>query len=133
VDLKNVRHLREVLVINARGKATSIMQYSSQNVSHFRPNFVEVPLDDQVGWTPPRGNANRFNRSNSQSLIVAMLDVGSWLLGKRLTLRILMFSNCVSTKIRAFRTKDSNEWCLWYRNSKFKCVARDPGESHEKM
>jgi hypothetical protein len=48
VDLKNVRHLREVLVTNARGKATSIMQYSSQNVSHFRPNFVEVPRDDQA-------------------------------------------------------------------------------------
>ena len=48
MDLKNVRHLREVLVTNARGKATSIMQYSSQNTSHFRPNFVEVPLDDQA-------------------------------------------------------------------------------------
>jgi len=48
VDLKNVRHLREVLVTNARGKAISIMQYSSQSVSHFRPNFVEVPLDDQA-------------------------------------------------------------------------------------
>jgi hypothetical protein len=48
VDLKNVRHLREVLETDVRGKATSRMQYSSQNVSHFRPNFVEVPLDDQA-------------------------------------------------------------------------------------
>jgi hypothetical protein len=48
VDLKNVRHLREILITDARGKATSMMQYSSQNVSHFRPNFVEVPLDDQA-------------------------------------------------------------------------------------
>ena len=48
MDLKNVRHLREILVTDARGKATSMMQYSSQNVSHFRPNFVEVPLDDQA-------------------------------------------------------------------------------------
>ena len=48
VDLKNVRHLREILVTDARGKATGMMQYSSQNVSHFRPNFVEVPLDDQA-------------------------------------------------------------------------------------
>jgi hypothetical protein len=48
VDLKNVRHLREILVTNARGKGTSRMQYSSQNISHFRPNFVEVPLDDQA-------------------------------------------------------------------------------------
>jgi hypothetical protein len=47
VDLKNVRHLREIVITNARGKAVSIMQYSSQNISHFRPNFVEVPLDDQ--------------------------------------------------------------------------------------
>lgn len=47
MDLKNVRHLREVLVTDVRGKAASIMQYSSQNVSHFRPNFVEVPMDDQ--------------------------------------------------------------------------------------
>ena len=48
MDLKNVRHLREILATDARGKATSLMQYSSQNASHFRPNFVEVPLDDQA-------------------------------------------------------------------------------------
>jgi hypothetical protein len=48
MDLKNVRHLREVLATDAWGKLTGKMQYSSQNVSHFRPNFVEVPLDDQV-------------------------------------------------------------------------------------
>lgn len=48
MDLKNVRHLREILVTDARGKATSMMQYSSQNVSHLRPNFVEVPIDDQA-------------------------------------------------------------------------------------
>ncbi len=48
MDLKNVRHLREILITDARGKATGMMQYSSQNASHFRPNFVEVPLDDQA-------------------------------------------------------------------------------------
>ncbi len=48
MNLKNVRHLREILITNAQGKATGIMQYSSQNVSHFRPNFVEVPPDDQA-------------------------------------------------------------------------------------
>ncbi len=48
MDLKNVRHLREILITDARGKATSMMQYSSQNISHFRPSFVEVPLDDQA-------------------------------------------------------------------------------------
>lgn len=48
MDLKNVRHLREILITDARGKATRRMQYSSQNISHFRPNFVEVPLDDQA-------------------------------------------------------------------------------------
>jgi hypothetical protein len=47
MDFKNVRHLREVLVTNAHGKTTSVMQYSSQNASHFRPNFVEVPAKDQ--------------------------------------------------------------------------------------
>ena len=49
VDLKNVRHLREILITNAHGKTVSTMQYSSQNVSHFRPNFAEVPVDNQAG------------------------------------------------------------------------------------
>ncbi len=48
MDLKNVRHLREVLVINAQGKTISRMQYSSQNASHFRPAFSEVPIEDQA-------------------------------------------------------------------------------------
>ena len=48
MDFKNVHHLREVLVTDARGKTTSTMQYSSQNTSHFRPNFVEVPHEDQA-------------------------------------------------------------------------------------
>ena len=47
MDLKNIRHLREVLETDAQGKATSVMQYSSQNASHFRPNFVAVPPGDQ--------------------------------------------------------------------------------------
>ena len=49
MDLKNVRHLREILITNAHGQTISTMQYSSQNVSHFRPNFAEVPVSDQVG------------------------------------------------------------------------------------
>lgn len=48
MDLKNVRHLREVLQTNAQGKTVSTMQYSSQNTYHFRPNFVDVPMDDQA-------------------------------------------------------------------------------------
>lgn len=48
MDLRNVRHLREVLVTDEQGRTTSIMQYSSQNASHFRPNFVPVPFDDQA-------------------------------------------------------------------------------------
>lgn len=48
MNLKNVHHLREVLVTDAHGKTTSTMQYSSQNASHFRPNFLEVPLADQA-------------------------------------------------------------------------------------
>ena len=49
MDLKNIRHLREILITNAHGKTISTMQYSSQNISHFRPNFAEVPIDDQAG------------------------------------------------------------------------------------
>jgi hypothetical protein len=48
MDFKNVHHLREILVTDAQGKTTSTMQYSSQNASHFRPNFSEVPLVDQA-------------------------------------------------------------------------------------
>ncbi len=48
MDFKNVHHLREILVTDAQGKTTSTMQYSSQNASHFRPNFVEVPFNDQM-------------------------------------------------------------------------------------
>jgi hypothetical protein len=47
MDFKNVHHLREVLVTDAQGKPTGTMQYSSQNASHFRPNFLEVPWADQ--------------------------------------------------------------------------------------
>ena len=48
MDLKNVRHLRQVLVTDTQGKTTSRIQYSSQNTSHFRPNFVDVPMSDQA-------------------------------------------------------------------------------------
>ncbi len=48
MDFKNVHHLREILVTDAQGKTTSMIQYSSQNASHFRPNFVEVPFNDQT-------------------------------------------------------------------------------------
>lgn len=47
MDFKNVNHLREVLVTDAYGKTISTMQYSSQSISRFRPNFVEVPFKDQ--------------------------------------------------------------------------------------
>lgn len=48
MDFKNVHHLREVLVTDTQGKTTSTMQYSSQNSSHFRPNFLDVPWADQA-------------------------------------------------------------------------------------
>jgi hypothetical protein len=48
MDFKNVHHLREIVVTDAQGRKTTIMQYSSQNASHFRPNFVEVPYNDQT-------------------------------------------------------------------------------------
>lgn len=48
MDFKNVRHLREIVVTDPQGKTRSIMQYSSQNASHFRPAFVPVPPKDQT-------------------------------------------------------------------------------------
>ncbi|HZQ09255.1 MAG TPA: hypothetical protein VFD70_21945 [Anaerolineae bacterium] len=48
MDFKNVHHLREILVTDAQGKTTSTMQYSSQNISRFRPDFVQVPFKDQT-------------------------------------------------------------------------------------
>lgn len=48
MNLKNVRHLREILVTDAHGKTSSKIQYSSQSGSHFRPQFVEVPFEDQA-------------------------------------------------------------------------------------
>ena len=48
MDFKNVHHLREVLVTDAQGRSTSTMQCSSKNASHFRANFLEVPLEDQA-------------------------------------------------------------------------------------
>lgn len=48
MNLKNVRHLREILVTDTHGKTSSKIQYSSQTGSHFRPQFVEVPFEDQA-------------------------------------------------------------------------------------
>lgn len=48
MNFKNVHHLREILITDAQGKTTGTMQYSSQNASHFRPNFTEVPWADQA-------------------------------------------------------------------------------------
>ncbi|HZQ07483.1 MAG TPA: hypothetical protein VFD70_12960 [Anaerolineae bacterium] len=48
MDFKNVHHLREVLLTDENGETTSTMQYSSQKISRFRPDFVEVPFKDQI-------------------------------------------------------------------------------------
>lgn len=48
MDFSNVRHLREILVTDANGVTTDTMQYSSQNISRFRPDFVPVPFKDQT-------------------------------------------------------------------------------------
>lgn len=48
INFKNVHHLREVLVIDDQGKVTSAMQYSTQKISRFRPDFAEVPFSDQA-------------------------------------------------------------------------------------
>lgn len=47
MDFRNVHHLREILVTDAYGKTMSAMQYSTQQISRFRPNFVQVPFKDQ--------------------------------------------------------------------------------------
>lgn len=67
MDFKNVHHLREILVKDGQGKTTSTMQYSSQNTSHFRPNFVVVPFTDQtrarelyLKWGGSRQTENRI-------------------------------------------------------------------------
>lgn len=48
MDFKNVHHLREILLKDEQGKVTSAMQYSTQKISRFRPDFVEVPFRDQA-------------------------------------------------------------------------------------
>ena len=47
MNFKNVHHLRKILVTDLHGKLVSTMQYSSQNIARFRPNFVQVPFKDQ--------------------------------------------------------------------------------------
>lgn len=48
MDFKNVHHLREILITDAQGATTSAMQYSTQQISRFRPDFVQVPFQDQA-------------------------------------------------------------------------------------
>jgi hypothetical protein len=48
MNFGNVHHLREILVTDTQGKTTSMMQYSSQSISRFRPHFVPVPFKDQM-------------------------------------------------------------------------------------
>ena len=47
MDFKDVHHLREVLVRDWRGNTVSTMQYSYDNASYLRPNFMEVPFNYQ--------------------------------------------------------------------------------------
>ncbi len=67
MDFRNVHHLREIVVTDTHGKTITTMQYSSQNASHFRPNFVEVPFNDQprarelyARWGGRRGEGMRI-------------------------------------------------------------------------
>lgn len=48
MDFRNIHHLREILVTDADGNSTGMMQYSSQRISRFRPDFVPVPFKDQL-------------------------------------------------------------------------------------
>lgn len=47
MDFRNVLHLREVLVTDAYAKTTGVMQYSTQKISRFRPDFSDVPFKHQ--------------------------------------------------------------------------------------
>jgi hypothetical protein len=47
MDFRNVHHLREILVTDTGGKETSTMQYSTQQISRFRPTYSPVPFNDQ--------------------------------------------------------------------------------------
>jgi len=47
MDFRNVHHLREILVVNSVGKETATMQYSTQQISRFRPSYSPVPSKDQ--------------------------------------------------------------------------------------
>jgi len=48
MDFKNVHHLREILITDTQGTTTSAMQYSTQQISRFRPDFVQVPFQYQA-------------------------------------------------------------------------------------
>jgi hypothetical protein len=47
MDFRNVHHLREILITDMQGTTTSAMQYSTQQISRFRPSFSPVPFNDQ--------------------------------------------------------------------------------------
>ncbi len=47
MDFKNVHHLREILVTDIYGTTTGAMEYSTEQISRFRPSFVPVPFKDQ--------------------------------------------------------------------------------------
>ena len=47
MDFKNVHHLREILFTDEYGKEISTIQYSTQKISRFRPDFFPVPFNDQ--------------------------------------------------------------------------------------
>jgi hypothetical protein len=48
MDFKNVHHLREILITDTQGTTTSAMQYSTQQISRFRPSYSPVPFKDQA-------------------------------------------------------------------------------------
>ena len=47
MDFRNVHHLREISVTDTNGKETSAMQYSTQQLSRFRPSYSPVPFKNQ--------------------------------------------------------------------------------------
>ncbi len=47
MNLKQVHHLREVLVRDWKGNTVSSMEYSFDNAAYLEPHFTEVPFDYQ--------------------------------------------------------------------------------------
>lgn len=48
MDIKKIHFIREILVLDYRGKTTPTMQFSNDNASYLQPSFMDVPSIDQA-------------------------------------------------------------------------------------